>query len=343
MFSPLILLLLALLLPFPSSSTLLLPANPWRDPSSPEGKNRTYASLPASFGKYYLQTETYTRVLTFFHSNMYLCNATYRYPYPLDPNQQYALLVSRGECSFSQKQASALIYSSLCNNCIDTVFVFDNQKSQPLVQMAGEGTDRIGMIGVTMQTGLDLVDSMNLTLDDRVLRKVVQFDGVPYDPYSEIGDWMLVVASIAVMFVGTVACLYLCIQGGIEDWRADREQERKRVQSLLSEDEVASLQDVEVGESEGRKSYFENDSCPVCLDEYCPHDKLKLLPCKHAFHHACIAPWLMEQSNSCPLCKEAVRKTKLPPRVAPPLIAREANPDMTTPLLDLRPPEDDDV
>ena len=45
-------------------------------------------------------------MLTFFHSNMYLCNATYRYPYPLDPNQQYALLVSRGECSFSQKVRS---------------------------------------------------------------------------------------------------------------------------------------------------------------------------------------------------------------------------------------------
>ena len=70
--------------------------------------------------------------------------------------------------------------------------------------------------------------------------------------------------------------------------------------------------------------------------QYCAHEKLKLLPCKHAFHRSCIAPWLTEQSNSCPLCKEAVRKTHAPPKTAPPLIAREANVnvDMTTPLLD---------
>ena len=72
----------------------------------------------------------------------------------------------------------------------------------------------------------------------------------------------------AVMLVGTVACIYLCVQGGVEDWRIGREEARNRVRTLLSDEEVGDLQDVQVSvEAEGRMSYFENDSCPVCLEE----------------------------------------------------------------------------
>ncbi|CAN1329600.1 Putative RING-H2 finger protein ATL49 [Linum perenne] len=46
--------------------------------------------------------------------------------------------------------------------------------------------------------------------------------------------------------------------------------------------------------------------CAVCLCEFEPEDKLRLLPkCSHAFHVACIDAWLLSHST-CPLCRSSL-------------------------------------
>lgn len=53
----------------------------------------------------------------------------------------------------------------------------------------------------------------------------------------------------------------------------------------------------------GSKNPFD---CAVCLCEFEPEDKLRLLPkCSHAFHMECIDTWLLSHST-CPLCRASL-------------------------------------
>lgn len=51
-------------------------------------------------------------------------------------------------------------------------------------------------------------------------------------------------------------------------------------------------------------SVFKTNECIICYEEYKANDKCRILNCKHIFHQACIDKWLLENSNTCPLCKK---------------------------------------
>lgn len=45
-----------------------------------------------------------------------------------------------------------------------------------------------------------------------------------------------------------------------------------------------------------------SQECALCLEEYVPGETVTRLNCLHAFHVACIDPWL-EKNSTCPCCK----------------------------------------
>ncbi|KAK4265302.1 hypothetical protein QN277_026370 [Acacia crassicarpa] len=48
------------------------------------------------------------------------------------------------------------------------------------------------------------------------------------------------------------------------------------------------------------------EQCHICLVEYEEGDKIRVLPCNHEFHMACVDKWLKEIHGICPLCRGSV-------------------------------------
>ncbi|CAK8578501.1 unnamed protein product [Lathyrus sativus] len=44
-------------------------------------------------------------------------------------------------------------------------------------------------------------------------------------------------------------------------------------------------------------------TCAICLEDYCPGEKLRILPCCHKFHAVCVDSWLTSWRTFYPVCK----------------------------------------
>ncbi|KAI5241533.1 hypothetical protein E4T43_05344 [Aureobasidium subglaciale] len=63
-------------------------------------------------------------------------------------------------------------------------------------------------------------------------------------------------------------------------------------------DAIAGMSAAEAGEALG---------CSICTDDFETGQDLRVLPCDHKFHPACIDPWLLNVSSTCPLCRIDLR------------------------------------
>lgn len=61
-----------------------------------------------------------------------------------------------------------------------------------------------------------------------------------------------------------------------------------QAESLKSTEETAAPQEGELG-------------CSICTEDFTTGEDVRVLPCNHKYHPACIDPWLLNVSGTCPL------------------------------------------
>uniref|UniRef100_A0A1I8ILT1 RING-type domain-containing protein n=1 Tax=Macrostomum lignano TaxID=282301 RepID=A0A1I8ILT1_9PLAT len=108
-------------------------------------------------------------------------------------------------------------------------------------------------------------------------------------------DFHVYVISFAVI-IGVCLLLSLLVWGikFYRDWRHSRRNRLPR----------SSLKKLTVKKFEKGKDLY--DCCAICLEDFVPGEKLRILPCNHAYHTKCVDPWLLKSRSTCPVCKRRV-------------------------------------
>ena len=92
-----------------------------------------------------------------------------------------------------------------------------------------------------------------------------------------------------VLFLCT-ACRWLCNSDRLLDDEMERRKEKPKFTAF------------DLGQGEIREGPSSHE-CVICLENMPVGTKVRILPCRHSFHHECIIGWLNEGKYNCPMCK----------------------------------------
>ncbi|GJJ73400.1 hypothetical protein EMPS_05758 [Entomortierella parvispora] len=212
-------------------------------------------------------------------SDQSACQRVYGAPVDLD----WVALVERGgDCSFVDKVRNMQASGA------KAVIVGDNQRSGLITMYAGEDTSDVLIPSVFIaQHHYRELRYFGMELGQKLLVKLTPDDL----------NWPVLDVIIFIILSPAFVILFLFLL-----WRIRMRQQL-----------IADLAPKEVVSSLPIKVFFvskvkENDplECVICLEEYEDDDELRVLPCRHEYHIACIDNWLTTRKKFCPICKRDI-------------------------------------
>lgn len=192
---------------------------------------------------------------------------------------QRSVAGSAHECTFQEKvmNAQAANYSG--------AIVFNN-KDDELIPMGGDAEVLIPSVFIGRSDADKIIEHYTYKDDEYVVRLT---ENAPFDINAYLLPFAIVVGICFVIMLGVM--VFKCIQ--------DRRRERRHRLPKSSLNKIPTKKFVA-----GDEEHYE--TCCICLDDYVVGDKLRILPCDHAYHVKCIDPWLLKNKRVCPQCRKKV-------------------------------------
>lgn len=217
---------------------------------------------------------------------------------PLPPaNEPWIALIKRGNCNFEEKVKHAYFFGAVA------VIIYNDKDDPRLDKMKINDKDRnITAVFTTRAKGHELIDLLerqnyNVTMS-------IYEGSKHYRSLANINRTSVLFVSISfivLMIISLVWLVFYYVQRFRYLQTKDKQSRRlcnvaKRIIAKIPTKSIKS-DDKEI----------DNDCCAICIEPYKVTDVIRVLPCKHEFHKACIDPWLLEH-RTCPMCKMDILK-----------------------------------
>ncbi|XP_011635221.1 E3 ubiquitin-protein ligase RNF13-like isoform X1 [Pogonomyrmex barbatus] len=200
-------------------------------------------------------------------------------PNATDYNGNWIVLIRRYNCSFEIKvrMAQEAGYDAA---------IIHNMNSNELEPMSAKDPVGILIPSVFVSEITGVVIKENYLYDQ--LYFVLINDDLPFN----INTHLLLPFAVVVGICFLIIIIFMIV-------RCIKDRRRQRRHRLSS----SSLKKIPTHKYTKGDPY---ETCAICLDDYVEGEKLRVLPCAHAYHSKCIDPWLTKNRRVCPVCKRKV-------------------------------------
>ncbi|XP_012526293.1 E3 ubiquitin-protein ligase RNF13 [Monomorium pharaonis] len=200
-------------------------------------------------------------------------------PNDTDYNSNWIVLIRRYNCSFELKvrMAQEAGYDAA---------IIHNVNSNELEPMSAK--DPVGI----MIPSVFVSDITGVVIKENYLYDQLYFVLINDDLPFNINTHLLLPFAIVVGICFLIIVIFMIV-------RCIKDRRRQRRHRLPN----SSLKKIPTHKYTKGDPY---ETCAICLDDYIEGEKLRVLPCAHAYHSKCIDPWLTKNRRVCPVCKRKV-------------------------------------
>ncbi|XP_019713789.1 E3 ubiquitin-protein ligase RNF130 [Hippocampus comes] len=207
---------------------------------------------------------------------------------------QWVALLQRGNCTFKEKILKAAAFNA------SAVLIYNNSTNKT-VKMGHEGTGDTVAVMITERYGKDILAQLERNLS--VVVTVLVGQRIPTKTVNRGSLVFVSISFIVLMIISSAWLIFYFIQK-IRYGAAPHRGHRRLGDAAKKAIGKLSTRTVKKGDKETDPDF---NHCAVCIEAYQLNDVVRILPCKHVFHKACVDPWLNEHCT-CPMCKLNILK-----------------------------------